>query len=166
MRFDELQLYCAVYRVRETIKSLSRDGHTESVNSSYWERGDGAIELTRMVSEELVTEVNELFVDAFVKFRKSGNVDDEGNKKLDIIATLASGIKSPRCFYDKRGLGPCSDDVDLDRILPGSQGGKYTVANCVLSCSRHNRQRGDLSFSDFLNSVDLTTKLFNAGGCA
>jgi hypothetical protein len=152
MKFDELHLYCAIYRVRENIKAMSKSGELESISSSHWERGEGAIHLTRMIAEELIDEVNELYVDAFVRFRKSANVDDEGNKKLDIIASLASGNKLPKCFYEKRGLGECSDDVDLDRILPGSQGGRYTIANCVLSCSRHNRQRGDMGFSEFLNS--------------
>lgn len=164
MRFDELALICAVYRVRENIKTLSKDGQVETISSSYWERGEGAVELTRMIAEEMITEVNELYVDAFVRFRKSGNVDDDGNKKLDIIASLASGTKLPRCFYEKRGLGECSDDVDLDRILPGSQGGKYTVANCVLSCSRHNRQRADMSFADFLNSGDLSAAIVGVRG--
>ena len=44
----------------------------------------------------------------------------------------------------------CDQDVDLDRLLPGSQGGLYSMANCVLSCSRHNRQRQDKPIERFL----------------
>jgi hypothetical protein len=163
MRFDDLPLYCAIAKVRDKIKTLSKDGHIEPLGSEYWQRGEGSIELTRMITDELITEANELYVDAFVKYRKGVSVDDEGNKKLDIIASLASGFKTPRCFYHNRGLGDCSEDVDLDRILPGSQGGKYSVANCVLACSRHNRQRGDLNFIEFLNGVESVVSPNNAG---
>jgi CRISPR/Cas system Type II protein with McrA/HNH and RuvC-like nuclease domain len=156
MRFDDLPLYCAVARVRDKIKALSKEGHLKSLSSEYWQRGDGAIELTRMITDELITEANELYVDAFVRYRKGDNVDQEGNKKLDIITALASGVKTPRCFYHNRGIGPCSEDVDLDRILPGSQGGKYSIANCVISCSKHNRQRGDTALVDFLNSGSVS----------
>lgn len=148
MKFDELPLYCAIHRVRERIKYTSECGQGDSVSSSFWERGEGAVELTKMIAEELVTTQNDLYVSAFVRYRKSQNTDSDGQKKLDIIAQLCSD--TPECFYKNRGLGPCSDEVDLDRILPGSKGGEYTVANCVLSCSTHNRQRGDRDFVDYL----------------
>ena len=141
MRFSELPLYCAIHRVRESIRKMSEEGSSESLSSSYWERGEGAIELTRMISEELVVGPNESYIEAFVRYRKQGNVSQEKLKKLDIIAALY--CHSQRCFYEGRGLGPCSEEVDLDRIIPGSKGGEYTVPNCIISCSAHNRQRGD-----------------------
>ena len=36
------------------------------------------------------------------------------------------------CFYANRGAGPCCNEVDLDRIIPETRGGQYTVENCII----------------------------------
>lgn len=148
MKFDELPLYCAIAKVRKHITESGERG----AGDSYWEHGKGAIELTRMIVGAMTTTADESLVRAYVKYRKSCGVgDDSGTKKLDIIAELYP--HSHVCFYANRGLGECSEDVDLDRILPGAHGGEYSVANCVISCARHNRQRGDMPLAEFLNQV-------------
>ena len=47
---------------------------------------------------------------------------------------------------------PCSEELHLDRIIPGSKGGRYVVENCMLTCTKHNISRGDKSIEDYLRS--------------
>ena len=63
-------------------------------------------------------------------------------QKRLIILEHARTLTAPECFYKGKVGTECSNEVDLDRIKPGKRGGEYTVGNTVLSCSRHNRQRG------------------------
>ncbi len=87
-------------------------------------------------------------VNAWENFGKSA-VLEGGKKKMQLIAEVAA-IHGSQCFYANRGIGACSDEVDLDRIIPGARSGKYTLENCVIACSAHNRSRGDLPIEDFL----------------
>ena len=73
------------------------------------------------------------------QFRKLSK--DHVQKRL-IVLEHARNMKHACCFYRGKVSTACSDEVDLDRVKPGKRGGKYTVENTVLSCSRHNRQRG------------------------
>lgn len=63
-------------------------------------------------------------------------------QKRLIVLEHARKMTTAECFYRGKVGTPCSDQVDLDRIKPGARGGGYSVENTVLSCSRHNRQRG------------------------
>ena len=73
------------------------------------------------------------------QFRK---LDQEHLNKRLIILEHARNMRIPECFYKGKVGSECSEEVDLDRVKPGKRGGDYTVHNTVLSCSRHNRQRG------------------------
>ena len=73
------------------------------------------------------------------QFRK---LNQEHLKKRLIILEHARKMTAPECFYKGKVRTECSNEVDLDRVKPGKRGGEYTVQNTVLSCSRHNRQRG------------------------
>ncbi len=73
------------------------------------------------------------------QFRKLNQ--DHIQKRL-IILEHARNMRKPRCFYGGKVGTPCSEEIDLDRVKPGKRGGDYTVDNTVLSCSKHNRQRG------------------------
>ena len=73
------------------------------------------------------------------QFRK---LNREHLKKRLIILEHARKMTTPECFYKGKVGTECSSEVDLDRVKPGRRGGEYTVQNTVLSCSRHNRQRG------------------------
>ena len=73
------------------------------------------------------------------QFRK---LSQEHLRKRLIILEHARKMTVPECFYKGKVGSECSSDVDLDRVKPGKRGGKYTVHNTVLSCARHNRQRG------------------------
>jgi len=72
------------------------------------------------------------------------------HKRLIVLAH-ARNMKSPQCFYQGKVSSACSNEVDLDRIKPGKRDGGYTIENTVLSCSRHNRQRGCTEVARFLN---------------
>lgn len=77
-----------------------------------------------------------LSVNQFRKLNKS-----HAQKRL-IILEHARNMKKPSCFYNGKVTTACSNEIDLDRIKPGKRAGDYTVENTVLSCSKHNRQRG------------------------
>jgi 5-methylcytosine-specific restriction endonuclease McrA len=62
-------------------------------------------------------------------------------------------IHGVRCFYANRGVGPCSDEVELDRIIPEARGGVYSLANCLIACSSHNGRRQDRTIEDYLQPV-------------
>jgi hypothetical protein len=73
------------------------------------------------------------------QFRK---LNQEHLRKRLIILDHARKMTAAECFYRGKVGTDCSDEVDLDRVKPGKRGGEYTVENTVLSCSRHNRERG------------------------
>jgi len=82
------------------------------------------------------------------QFRKLNK--DHVQKRL-IILDHARNMKNHRCFYHGKVVTPCSDEIDLDRVKPGKRGGEYSVDNTVLSCSRHNRQRGCREVVEYWN---------------
>jgi hypothetical protein len=69
-----------------------------------------------------------------------------------------------QCFYAHRGVGACSDEVDLDRILPEVRGGEYTVENCVIACSAHNRSRGSTPIEAFLAAAGRPSSSSTSAG--
>ena len=71
------------------------------------------------------------------------------NTKMKIEVAVAHGT---RCFWEGRGKGECSNEVDCGHILPRSQGGALSVENCMIECSRHNRQRGTMSIESYISS--------------
>ncbi|HLA86128.1 MAG TPA: hypothetical protein VJL29_15180 [Thermoguttaceae bacterium] len=73
------------------------------------------------------------------QFRK---LNQEHLKKRLIILEHARKMTVHECFYRGKVETECSKEVDLDRVKPGKRGGEYTLENTVLSCSKHNRQRG------------------------
>ncbi len=82
------------------------------------------------------------------QFRKLNKV--HLHKRLIILAH-ARNMKSPHCFYQGKVTSSCSQEVDLDRVKPGKRGGEYSIDNTVLSCSRHNRQRGCTEVESYWN---------------
>lgn len=73
------------------------------------------------------------------QFRK---LNKEHLAKRLIILEHARNQKDATCFYKGKVATTCTDYVDLDRVKPGKRSGEYVVGNTVLSCSRHNRERG------------------------
>jgi len=82
------------------------------------------------------------------QFRK---LNQEHLKKRLIILEHARKMTSFECFYKGKVGSQCSNEVDLDRVKPGKRGGEYSVENTVLSCSKHNRQRGCREVVEYWN---------------
>lgn len=145
MRFDELPVYRAIYKVRQQMVV-----NNEQPGAERWFIDKGArAEFCRRVHSELEPD-EDLIIKAAIQFRKGSSISD-GLKKLDLVCAL-SKTHGDRCFYENRGLGECSEDIHLDRLIPGSRGGAYCLENCVLACGYHNTSRGDMSIENFLLS--------------
>lgn len=141
MTFDDLPLYQAVHKVYQAVEQPGSDdwiSHnakrayslvlTEIVNSGGW-------------TEQGIPWSMERVVEVWRDLRKA----PKARLKCEVSLTHGS-----RCFYANRNAGPCSAEVDLDRIIPESRGGQYTLENCIIVCSAHNRARGDRLIEDFL----------------
>jgi|GEM_PF-6956537 len=50
----------------------------------------------------------------------------------------------------KRGVPPPPHALTLDRLIPGCQGGLYTLLNVVASCVKCNSERGSIPAPVFL----------------
>jgi hypothetical protein len=143
MTFDDLPLFEAIYDLRREMEMTD-----QSPGSDLWTTDeDKRLELTQRLFRKLVANVDQKLIDAWMRFRKGSDVD--GRKKLELTIEVARA-HGRQCFYADRGLGECSSDIDLDRIVPGSRGGKYMVENCVIACGRHNRARGDKNIEELL----------------
>jgi hypothetical protein len=143
MTFDELPLYQAVYRV---YASVEKPGSDDWISSNA--KAACKLVLLQIVENEAWTEHGipysmERVVEVWRDLRKAPKT------RLKCEVSLKHGSQ---CFYVHRGIGPCSCEVDLDRIIPESRGGQYTIENCLIVCSTHNRSRGDQSIEDFLTA--------------
>jgi hypothetical protein len=63
-----------------------------------------------------------------------------------------------RCFWEERGKGPCSEEIEAGHIVPRCRGGELTIENCWIECRAHNNQRRDRSIEDYMASEDMTTQ--------
>src|SRR5262249_8800994 len=144
MTFSDLPFYQAIFRVF---------GRVDNPGSEDWTRRR-ASEIYKLVLHEIVD----------MEAWNQDGIPYSRDRVLDVWLDIRKNPKNPlkcevslthgaQCFYANRGLGPCSAEVDLDRIVPESRHGEYTLANCVIACSQHNRVRGDKSIEDFLASV-------------
>lgn len=142
MLFSEMPLHKAIYEARQEITNPGSDRWI-CESSEY---------LVRLVYAKLPLPMvgrysPETVIAAYRNFRKR----DEAKAGLVVEVANAHGSA---CFMRYRNRGECSDNVHLDRIVPGSRGGEYNVANCILMCSRHNCQRGDRTLEDYLADRD------------
>lgn len=142
MTFDEIPLYKAIhdfYRV------------SENHRSEKWlleKKKELLLEITRGLEFGHGFSESQA-IDAWMTYGKSSKVPGGTISKLALTVEVAR-LHGEQCFWQNRGKGTCSDNVDLDRLTPGSRGGQYTVENCILSCSFHNRQRNDRSVERYL----------------
>lgn len=145
MTADELPTFIAIYRVERLIDERRTAGEDlPPFGSDDWlidpaRRAD----LLSMIQSFLVPD--ESLLRNYIRYRKSGD------KRLRLMVEVAIA-HGATCFFRGRGRGECSDEVDLDRIVPGSRGGEYTLENCQIACSRHNRERGDRTIEEYLES--------------
>jgi hypothetical protein len=141
MTFDGLPLYQAVYRVYSVVeKPGSDDWISKNAKAAY------KLVLMQIVEDEGWTADGIPYsMDHVVEVWRDIRKQPKSRLKCDVSLT-----HGPHCFDANRGLGDCSDEVDLDRIVPETRGGQYTVENCIIACSAHNRSRGDQSIEDFI----------------
>ena len=112
MTFDELPLYQAVYRVYTSVeKPGSDDWISSNAKTAY------KLVLLQIVENEAWTEHGipysmERVVEVWRDLRKVPKT------RLKCEVSLKHG---PQCFYAHRGVGPCSEEVDLDgsSLRPG-----------------------------------------------
>ena len=143
MTFDDLPLFDAIYSLRSEMEAAG-----ENPGSDVWTiEEDRRCELTKRIMGKLMTDIDQRLINAWIRFRKSANVN--GKKKVELIVEVFR-LRGGTCFYRNRGLGECSPDIDLERLIPETRGGRYTLENCVLACGRHNRMRGDRDLESFL----------------
>lgn len=137
MKFSDLQMLIAIHELK-----IEMPENGEKAGSDIWTTNEGfRKELTIRVLTRMCDNVNQRVIDIWMKYRK---------ESLGLLAQVAK-VHGSKCAYTNRGMGDCSDDVDLDRIVPGSRGGQYTVENCQIACSRHNRERGDAAIEEYLS---------------
>jgi hypothetical protein len=82
-----------------------------------------------------------------IRLRKS----TDAKTKVDIALTHGTS-----CYFENRGKGPCSIDVEAGHILQRCNGGPLSVENGQIECRAHNNQRREMSIEDYMKS-DLTT---------
>lgn len=143
MTFDDLPLFDAIYQLRTEMEAAGENPGSDSWTTEE----DKRRELAKRILSKLMSDVDQRLIDAWIRFRKSGNAN--GRKKSELIVEV-SRMHGGQCFYRNRGLGQCSQDIDLERLIPETRGGQYTVENCVIACCRHNRMRGDNDLEAFL----------------
>ena len=143
MTFDDLPLFDAIYSLRNEMEVAGENPGSDTWTTEEDRRG----ELTRRLMSKLMTDIDQRLINAWIQFRKSSSVN--GKKKIELIVEVFR-LHGGTCFYRNRGLGECSPDIDLERLIPDTRGGQYTLENCVLSCGKHNRMRGDKDLEKFL----------------
>lgn len=87
----------------------------------------------------------------FDRYGKSPCAKGADTKKDELTCDVAL-THGRTCFYANRGLGVCDEDVELDRIVPESRGGSYTVENCLIACRTHNNARRDTNIEDYIRT--------------
>ncbi len=143
MKFDELPLYIAIHQVHTQINEPCSEKWTSThLRDAY------KLVLMQLVDNESWTDQGipwsqEHVREAWMKTRKS----PDGKIRLICQVALRHGES---CFYSNRGVGDCSEDIDLERLIPETRGGIYALKNCVIACSFHNRSRGDTPIEEFL----------------
>lgn len=146
MRFDELALFDAIFEVRREMLASG-----ESPGAERWNTDEsGRRELCQRILKQMSLRgsIDQRLIDAWIAYRKRPKAEGTDINKYDLTIEVAR-LRGSSCFYSP--LGGCSPDIDLDRINPGDA---YSVANCVIACSYHNRKRGDTPIGEFIKSLE------------
>jgi hypothetical protein len=163
MTFADILLCEAVHDVYQVLNGPAENGKSlgPGPRSDFWLTPTGRKTILCLVINRIVElDVNYIFqavlagalsadriLQVFSSYGRTGNKNEFGATERLVLVARAHGRT---CFYRDRDKGPCSPEVTVDRLRPGVRGGEYTVANCVVACSRHNSQRGDKVLEDYL----------------
>lgn len=148
MRFVDFPLYDAIFEVRQ---QMILEGHSPGEEAWYVD-ADKRFEFTRRVVTQMALDCDQTIINAAIAFRKCPKAEGSDIKKLDLLLQVAR-LHGRQCFYANRGLGLCSEEVHLDRLVPGARGGVYSIENCVISCGFHNSSKNDKSLEEYLLSA-------------
>lgn len=148
MRFIDFDLYDAIHDVRNELQECG-----EPIGSDRWISDESyRSDLCKRVIHKMHKRIDQDIIDAWVAFRKRAKAEGTDVNKLALTIEVAR-LRGRTCFYADRGLGHCSDDVQLERIIPGARGGVYSLANCIIACGSHNASRNDLVIEEYLASA-------------
>jgi hypothetical protein len=143
MKFRELPLYRAIATAHESVDAprsnvwlITRQRELYMVIVSFMDDFTNGVPFTQA---DVLT--------AWERFGKSATVN--GVNKCRLTVEVAN-VHGSTCFYANRGLGECDDEVELERFVPGSLGGVYSVSNCVIACRRHNNERSNTNLQEYL----------------
>jgi len=136
----DLPLNFAVYQLRKEIKDAG-----QQPGSDQWLYYEQNREYLRQrvveIDPNLKSVTTEAVCHVFISQRKSGRKkSDEGTR--DQLLRLIKERGSCECYWRHNFPGECSNDLHLDRLLPGKRGGTYEDKNVVISCGYHNISRG------------------------
>jgi hypothetical protein len=147
MTFSELPLFEAVHDAYRILRSPRSDAWLvdEEHKEVLYRTVQGNLPRNAFATMEQILQ-------AWSLYGKSSGVNDGEQKKLELVI-LTARAHGRKCFWAGRGLGDCTSELNLDRLIPGSRGGRYVVENCVLACSFHNGRRGDSSVESYLLSA-------------
>jgi len=138
MNFNQLRLLVAISKLGSLVpdKSVARREYVFAVRDEYCRMNEDChFPFTE-------SEVSDLAVD----YRKQKTT----RTKADIAA--AYGVQ---CFWRHRGKGTCSVEAEGGHILLACEGNELTVANGLIECRRHNRDRGTKSIEEYLKCQDI-----------
>ena len=145
MRAADACLYHAILHVRRNIESPGSDKWISTDATEMY-----ALVLIAMVQEEhwphhaKPPSLNEV-VSAWTRFRKAS--DHKAVLLCELIKKHGTA-----CFWSGRVDGECSEDLTIDRLVPGKE---YSLRNCVVACSYHNSKRSNETVEEFL-SIEMT----------
>ncbi len=145
LTFEEFPFVLSLYRVYMREQRPGADIHWVGANlmATY------AKVVNQMIEDRLcvngVPYSADWVANVWMSMRKSG---PDGIRLKCEVAMSNGGVFC--CFYAPRNVGPCSQDVSLDRLVPGSRGGEYTVANSVIACAKHNSSRSNQPIEEYL----------------
>jgi len=144
MTFQELKLYIA-------IKKCNIGG--ADYNSEF-ERIEMAAAIMREYVHTFKDSVFPFSIDEICRHRMAFRKNK--NTQTKVAVAIKHGSK---CFWDGRGKGECSSEVDCGHIVADSRGGDMTIENCMIECSSHNRQRGVLTIEEYMLSAKSTQSI-------
>lgn len=141
MRFDEIPVYRAV---RAAFANTDKPCSGDDSGNVWPERWLFTMQfwVTTAQDDDVPPSMSQVRA-VWLQMRKSGG------EKLKLTVDVGN-VHGWQCAYKNRGVGDCSETVDLDRITPDSRGGQYTVENCQIACALHNRSRGDKPIEAYL----------------
>ena len=131
----DLPLNIAVYKLRQEITAAKQDQGSDQW--FYTENWQYIMKRLLEIDPNLKDVSEDEVFHVFITQRKAGHKKGkEGSRDQILRLILERG--SCECHWKHNFPGKCSDDLSLDRLLPGHRDGTYDDRNVVISCLFHN----------------------------